>query len=66
MNAALVRVRTLDLNCTHDMLNEGLASWSEMEAMTCWGKPKQMIMHIKDVVEEYILYIMYFPYIIQD
>lgn len=39
------------------MLNEGLASWSDMEAITCWGKPKQIIMHIKDVVEEYILYI---------
>lgn len=39
------------------MLNEGLASWSDIEAMTCWGKPKQIMMHIKDVVEEYILYI---------
>lgn len=39
------------------MLNEGLASWSDMEAMTCWGKPKQIIMCIKDIVEEYKLYI---------
>lgn len=45
------------LICTHDMLNEGLASWSDTDAMTCWGKPKQIIMCIKDIVEEYHLYI---------